>query len=157
MGARKTLAMFKSLYPRMDINVAGDGFLDGTIDEQALELINEAQESAGKIAFDELSTIVRTSRFSRCITNLGSEILANILEHTYCELSAIVSDITIRHTKLMHNVYEVISNLVRHYCNNRFSFNPLGELVYCNKEMCESTLSPLERTDHIQSLNYKGP
>lgn len=61
MGARQTLAMFKSLYPRMDINVAGDGFLDGTIDEQALELINEAQESAGKIAFDVLDNFCEWS------------------------------------------------------------------------------------------------
>lgn len=52
MSESQALVMMKSLYPWVDINSIGDGFADDTSDEQALELINEAQESAKKIAAD---------------------------------------------------------------------------------------------------------
>lgn len=52
MSASQTLAMTKSLYPRVDINSVADGFADGTSEEQALELISEVQDSAKKIAAD---------------------------------------------------------------------------------------------------------
>jgi 3-isopropylmalate dehydratase small subunit len=54
MGASQVLAMTKSLYLRVDIVVVGDGFADGSSEEQAFELINDAQESARKIATDVL-------------------------------------------------------------------------------------------------------
>nr|ABA97231.1 retrotransposon protein, putative, unclassified [Oryza sativa Japonica Group] len=51
MGASLALAMTKSLYPRVDID-AIDGFADGTSKEAALDLINDAQKAADKIAAD---------------------------------------------------------------------------------------------------------
>nr|ABF93728.1 retrotransposon protein, putative, unclassified [Oryza sativa Japonica Group] len=51
MGASLALAMTKSLYPRVDID-AIDGFADGTSEEVALDLINDAQKAADKIAAD---------------------------------------------------------------------------------------------------------
>uniref|UniRef100_I1QKL8 Uncharacterized protein n=1 Tax=Oryza glaberrima TaxID=4538 RepID=I1QKL8_ORYGL len=51
MGASLALAMTKSLYPRVDID-AIDGFADGTSEEAALDLINDAQKAADKIAAD---------------------------------------------------------------------------------------------------------
>nr|ABA97047.1 retrotransposon protein, putative, unclassified [Oryza sativa Japonica Group] len=51
MGASLALAMTKSLYPKIDID-AIDGFVDGTSEEAALDLINDAQKAADKIAFD---------------------------------------------------------------------------------------------------------
>ena len=41
MGASLMLAMTKSLYPKIDID-AIDGFADGTSEEAALDLINDA-------------------------------------------------------------------------------------------------------------------
>jgi hypothetical protein len=41
MGASMALAMTKSLYPKIDID-AIDGFADGTSEEDALDLINDA-------------------------------------------------------------------------------------------------------------------
>nr|CAE05244.2 OSJNBb0115I09.6 [Oryza sativa Japonica Group] len=51
MGASLVLAMTKSLYPKIDID-AIDGFADGTSEETALDLINDAQKAADKIAAD---------------------------------------------------------------------------------------------------------
>ena len=51
IGASMALAMTKSLYPNIDID-AIDGFADGTSEEDALELINDAQKAANKIAAD---------------------------------------------------------------------------------------------------------
>nr|AAR87150.1 putative gypsy-type retrotransposon protein [Oryza sativa Japonica Group] len=51
MGASLALAMTKSLYPKIDID-AVDGFADGTSEEAALDLINDAQKAADKIAVD---------------------------------------------------------------------------------------------------------
>nr|ABA97821.1 retrotransposon protein, putative, unclassified [Oryza sativa Japonica Group] len=51
MGASLALAMTKSLYPRVDMD-AIDGFADGTSEEAALDLINDAQKAADKIAAD---------------------------------------------------------------------------------------------------------
>ncbi len=51
MGASLALAITKSLYPRVDID-AIDGFADGTSEEAALDLINDAQKAADKIAAD---------------------------------------------------------------------------------------------------------
>jgi hypothetical protein len=51
MGASMALAMTKSLYPKIDID-AVDGFADGTSEETALNLINDAQKAADKIAAD---------------------------------------------------------------------------------------------------------
>nr|CAE01915.2 OSJNBb0070J16.9 [Oryza sativa Japonica Group]CAE02344.1 OSJNBb0072M01.5 [Oryza sativa Japonica Group] len=51
MGASLALAMTKSLYPKIDID-AIDGFADGMSEETALDLINDAQKAADKIAVD---------------------------------------------------------------------------------------------------------
>jgi hypothetical protein len=51
MGATMALAMTKSLYPKIDID-AIDGFADGTSEEDAVDIINDAQKAADKIAAD---------------------------------------------------------------------------------------------------------
>ncbi len=51
MGASLALAITKSLYPKIDID-AVDGFADGTSEEAAFDLINDAQKAADKIAVD---------------------------------------------------------------------------------------------------------
>nr|ABA97605.1 retrotransposon protein, putative, unclassified [Oryza sativa Japonica Group] len=51
MGASLALAMTKSLYPKIDID-AVDGFADGTSEEAALDLINDAQKAADKTVVD---------------------------------------------------------------------------------------------------------
>nr|CAH65752.1 OSIGBa0123D13.1 [Oryza sativa] len=51
MGVGLAMAMTKSLYPKIDID-AIDGFADGTSEEAALDLINDAQKAADKIAAD---------------------------------------------------------------------------------------------------------
>ncbi len=45
------LARTKSLYPKINIDDI-DGFADGTSEEDALDLINDAQKAAVKIAVD---------------------------------------------------------------------------------------------------------
>ena len=51
MGESMALVMTKSLYPKIDMD-AVDGFADGTSEEAALDLINDAQKAADKIAVD---------------------------------------------------------------------------------------------------------
>nr|AAX96705.1 retrotransposon protein, putative, unclassified [Oryza sativa Japonica Group]ABA93028.1 retrotransposon protein, putative, unclassified [Oryza sativa Japonica Group] len=50
-GSSLALAMTKSLYPKIDID-AVDGFADGTSEEASLDLINDTQKAADKIAVD---------------------------------------------------------------------------------------------------------
>ncbi len=48
MGASLALAMTKSLYPKIDID-AVEGLADGTSEEAALDLINDAQKQPTKL------------------------------------------------------------------------------------------------------------
>nr|ABA97929.1 retrotransposon protein, putative, unclassified [Oryza sativa Japonica Group] len=59
MGASLALAMTKSLYPKIDID-AVDGFVNGTSEEAALDLINDAQKAADKIAVDVVERVQDT-------------------------------------------------------------------------------------------------
>lgn len=60
MGESMALAMTKSLYPKIDMD-AVDGFADGTSEEDALELINDAQKATNKIDADVLDRFQSTS------------------------------------------------------------------------------------------------
>ena len=40
---------------------------------------------------------------------------------------------------------------------DRLSFDPLGELVYSDKQMCHAAARRLEWSDHVQSPDGKGP
>ncbi len=51
MGASLALAMTKSLYPKIDIDVV-NGFADRKSEEAALDLISDAQKAADMIAAD---------------------------------------------------------------------------------------------------------
>nr|BAX25154.1 hypothetical protein [Oryza meyeriana var. granulata]BAX25155.1 hypothetical protein [Oryza meyeriana var. granulata] len=51
-AAANTLAMTKSLYPRVDIEVVGEGFADRMTPDQALALLNEVHGTAKTIAKD---------------------------------------------------------------------------------------------------------
>nr|ABA92984.2 retrotransposon protein, putative, unclassified [Oryza sativa Japonica Group] len=59
MGASLALAMTKSLYPKIDID-AVDGFADGTSEEAALDLINDAQKAIDKVAVDVVERLQDT-------------------------------------------------------------------------------------------------
>lgn len=60
MGASMALAMTKSLYPKIDVD-AIDGFAAGTSEEDAHDLINDAQKTAERIAVDVLDRFQNTS------------------------------------------------------------------------------------------------
>lgn len=60
MGESMALVMTKSLYPKIDMD-AVDGFADGTSEEDALELINDAQKATNKIDADVLDRFQSTS------------------------------------------------------------------------------------------------
>lgn len=67
MGPCNALAMTKSLYPRIDIDTI-NGFADGTSEERALELINEAQNAAIKISEDVVDN------FRQCSSPINSPV-----------------------------------------------------------------------------------
>jgi hypothetical protein len=60
MGASMVLAMTKSLYPKIDVDTV-DGFADGTSEEDVLDLINDAQKAADKIAIDVIEIFQDTN------------------------------------------------------------------------------------------------
>lgn len=60
MGASMVLVMTKSLYLKIDIDTI-DGFVDGTSEEDALDLISDAQKAADKIIADVLDRFQETN------------------------------------------------------------------------------------------------
>lgn len=60
MGASMVLVMTKSLYLKIDIDTI-DGFADGTSEEDALDLISDAQKAADKIVADVLDRFQETN------------------------------------------------------------------------------------------------
>lgn len=60
MGTSMALAMTKSLYPKIDIDTV-DGFAHVTSEEDALDIINDAQKATDKIAVDVLDRFQDTN------------------------------------------------------------------------------------------------
>ena len=73
------------------------------------------------------------------------------------ECSSEVSDNTIWETESMDDIFEELDCFLCSSRDERFIFNPLGELVEGDIYIPETTWRWLERPDHIQSPACKRP
>jgi hypothetical protein len=53
-SASLTLGILKSLYPRADLDTAGEGFVETCSDEEAQKLVEDSAMAAGQIVVDML-------------------------------------------------------------------------------------------------------
>src|SRR5512141_2367754 len=86
-----------------------------------------------------------------------AQVFTKVLKNSASELSAIISDDPIGHSKSMHNVDEEVSSVICCDCDNRFSFNPLGEFVNGHKEVRVTADYLFKRANHVEPPNRKRP
>ena len=79
------------------------------------------------------------------------------MKFTACKLSAVVHDYPVWNAKSDHDVLEELFGLPGCDLGYRFGFNPLGELVDGDEEMCKTTRRRLEGSDHVESPCIEGP
>ena len=65
------------------------------------------------------------------------------------ECGSEVGDNAVRETKSMDDIFKELDCLLSSSRNERFVFNPLGELVDGNVHILETTWHWLERADHV--------
>lgn len=118
---------------------------------------NPCLDALKNLAIGALNLAITHRMRYRSITDLNSKVFTEIFENSTSELSAIIGDNTIRYAKSMHYVDEKIMGSVGCNCNHWPGFNPLGKLVYRQKEMSKTTWRLFERANHIQFPNSKGP
>src|SRR5437868_1709495 len=91
----------------------------------------------------------------RSIADFDAEFFAPIFRLCACELSAIISDNPVWNAKSDHNVLEELLRFGSCDRGYRFGFNPLGEFIDGDKEMCQTTRRSLHRADHVETPDYK--
>jgi hypothetical protein len=74
---------------------------------------------------------------------------AQVFELPCSKLSPIISDNVVGHAKPVHDHFDEFHHLSRCDVGGKLYFDPLHELIHCDKDMCESTFSFLEQTNQI--------
>jgi hypothetical protein len=69
----------------------------------------------------------------------------------------IVRDDAVRNSVSEYNLLHELDGHARVQILDRFGFNPLGELVDCYEQMCETTLACSERSNHVQTPHSEWP
>jgi hypothetical protein len=70
------------------------------------------------------------------VLHLDFHVIIEFSELPHCELGLIISNDIIRDTELVHDI-------------SWFCFDPLGKLVYCHEDVCETTFSLFEWTYQV--------
>ncbi len=91
------------------------------------------------------------------VTNFDAKVFTEIFKYSTSELSAVISDDPIGYSEPVHNVDEEISSIVCRDCNDRFSFDLLGEFVNSYEEMSITTDSLFKRANHVEPPNRERP
>src|SRR6266540_5306824 len=93
----------------------------------------------------------------RSVADFDAEFFAPIFEFCAGELSAIICDNPVGDAESDHNVLEEFLRFGNCDHSDRFGFNPLGELVDGDEEMCKTTRHSLQRASHVETLDCKQP
>ena len=72
-------------------------------------------------------------------------------------MCAVVRDDPVGNTESDHNVLEEFLSLGGCDRGDRFGFNPLGEFVDGDEEMCLTTRRSLQGGDHVEAPDYERP
>src|SRR6266508_2453696 len=93
----------------------------------------------------------------RSVADFYTELFAPIFEFQPCELSAIICDNPIGNAESDHNVLEEFLCFGSCDRGDRFGFNPLGEFVDGDEEVCKTTRRSLQWADHVETPDCKWP
>src|SRR6266540_4181540 len=93
----------------------------------------------------------------RSVVDFDTEFFAPIFEIYACELSAIIHDNPVGDAESDHNVLEEFLYFGSCDRADRFGFNPLGEFVDGDEEMCKTTRCSLQRADYVKTPDCKWP
>src|SRR6266540_6935899 len=91
----------------------------------------------------------------RSVANFYAEFFAPIFEFYAYELSAIICDNLDRDAASDNNILEEFLCFGSCDRGDRFGFNPFGEFVIGDKEMCKTTRCSLQRADHVKTPDCK--
>jgi hypothetical protein len=73
------------------------------------------------------------------------------------KVGPIVCDDGVGHSESVDNVKEELDGLLGVGFGDGFRLDPLGELVHHDKQVSETTTSPLERPDHVKAPDHERP
>ena len=73
------------------------------------------------------------------------------------EVRAVICDDVLRDAVSKYKFFDETHGCARLKALNGLGFDPFGELVDCHEHMSEAAPTSLERSNHIQSPNSKGP
>ena len=93
----------------------------------------------------------------RSVADFYAEFFAPIFKFCAYKLSAIIHDNPVWNAKSDHNVLEEFLCFGSYDRGDKFSFNPLGEFVDGEEEVCKTTGRSLQRADHVETLDCKRP
>ena len=91
------------------------------------------------------------------IFNEDAMVFAEVPEVMASECSFEIGDDAVWEPKSMDDIFEELDCFLCSSLDERFIFNPLGELVNGDIHVLETTWCWLERPNHVQSLACKRP
>src|SRR6266508_2304384 len=95
--------------------------------------------------------------YHRSVADLYAKLFAPIFEFRPSELSAIVCDDPVGNAEPDHNVLEEFLCFSSCDRGDRFGFDPLGEFVNGDEEVCVTTGHFLQGADHVETPDRKRP
>ena len=84
-------------------------------------------------------------------------LLAEGLHLSFSKICAVVGDDVVRVAKSEDELLEELGCGLAVEFLDRFDFDPFGELVDCDEQLCHATASCLELTQHVYSPDCKWP
>ena len=91
------------------------------------------------------------------VADLDADLFAPVCEFQPGELSAIICDNPVRNAESDHNILEELLGLGGCDRGDGFGFNPLGELIDGDEEVCETIRHSLQGADHVETPDCKRP
>ena len=72
----------------------------------------------------------------RCKIELYAELIAEGVELLRGEVAAVISEDAIWHAKATSDAFEEVDDSSSELVRDGYSFNPLGEFIDCNQQVC---------------------
>src|SRR5438132_12914846 len=93
----------------------------------------------------------------RSVADLDAELFAPIFEFRPSELCAVVRDDPVGNAESDHNIMEEFLVLGGYDRGDGFGFEPLGEFIDGDEEVCVTTGCSLQGADHVEAPDYERP
>ena len=70
---------------------------------------------------------------------LYAELIAESVEFSRGEVAAVIGEDAVRHAETTSDAFEEVDGSSSELVRDGYSFNPLGELIDCNQQVCVAT------------------